>query len=143
MNKENMFSWSPIIAALSGILGTILGALIVHITSLWREREKKNAEVRIEYLIDSWMKIEKASNTSFLDEKERKEVYENLESSIARIMILGNKIEIEAASKFANELANGNNKSVNELLDTLMNSLRSRLDLEEVGRLQLFFRMRR
>jgi hypothetical protein len=112
---------------------------------LWRrEAEKKTADIRIEYLIDCWTKIERAANLGEKPSKDKLEKsYDELEQAVAKVILLGDPSEVDAAKLFARDLAAGSNASVDKLLNALRDSLREKLELPKAGALDLFFRMRR
>lgn len=138
----------PLIAAVIGFCSAIVGGVVVafanHVMTLKRERERKTTDVRIEYLIESWAKIERASYVSDSASKDqRNKFYDDLEQAVAKIILLGDVKEVDAAKKFARDLAAGSNASANELLNSLRDSLREKLKLERASALDLFFRMQR
>lgn len=133
---------------LLSLVSAIVGGLVVAFANHWmtqkREMEKKTTDVRVEYLIDCWMKIERAASMNSHSSKDYKnKCYDDLETAIAKITLLGDPGEVEAAKKFARDLAANSNASVNELLNSLRNSLRVKLGIAPAGALDLFFRMRR
>jgi hypothetical protein len=129
---------------LSAIVGGLIVAVANHLMARRRELEKKTTDIRIDYLIDCWMKIERAAFVGpEVETAERSARYDALEESVAKIILLGNAAEVTAAKKFARELAHGSNASVMELLNSLRDSLRKRLELDPAGPLDLFFRMQR
>ncbi len=134
--------------ALLSLASAIIGGLVVAFANHWmsrrRELEKKATDVRVEYLIDCWMKVERASLIgSDVENSEKQKRLDDLEQAVAKIILLGDVREVEAAKKFARELSEGSNASVNGLLNSLRDSLRERLGLEQAGALDLFFRMHR
>lgn len=132
---------------LSGIVGVcsaLLAVFATHWTAKRRELEKKTTDIRIEYLIDCWIKIERAANVpKSVGRDQKNKFYDDLEQALAKIILLGDPSEVEAAKKFARDMAAGSNASVNDLLNSLRRSLREKLKLEQVGALDLFFRMQR
>lgn len=128
----------------SSVFGGLVVAIVNHIMTRRRERDRKLADIRIEHLIKCWKQIERAA---FVGDdatvSERNKRYDELEDAIASIMLLGGKREVEAASHFAVALADSSNNSANGLLNSLRDSLRAELKLEPVASLSLFFRMRR
>jgi uncharacterized protein YigA (DUF484 family) len=129
----------------SSVIGGLAVALVNHLMTRRRERDKKLAEARIEQLIRSWKQIERASNTEKVtDRAELDRRYDELEQAIASIVLLGAKREVGAARKLAVALTEGADRSANELLQLLRDSLRAELELEPVEGLgHLYIRMHR
>ena len=135
---------STLLALLSAVTGGLIVAFANHQMTRRRELEKKSSELNIEFLIDCWTKIDRAARIGDdVPIEEINERYSNLEMAIARIMLIGNKKEIEAAKLFAVNLASGQNRNADDLLNSLRDSLRQRLGLERTEALGLFFRMQR
>ena len=105
---------------------TIAGWYIVHLFATKRDRKNKQKELRINYLIEAWRKLEYASN--------RKDVnaVEYVEKPIADIQLFGTKKQIELAIKIANELATTRGTNLIELLTELRQDLRRELNLEKI-----------
>ncbi len=102
------------------------GWYIVHLFATKRDRKNKQKELRINYLIEAWRKLEYASN--------RKDVnaVEYVEKPIADIQLFGTKKQIELAIKIANELAETRGTNLIELLTELRQDLRRELNLEKI-----------
>lgn len=64
---------------------TIFGWYIVHIFASRRDRKNKQKELRINYLIEAWRKLEYTSNRKEID------LIEYLEKPIADIKLFGTK----------------------------------------------------
>jgi hypothetical protein len=129
---------------ISGIVGGLIVAAFNHWLTRKHENEKNCFDLNIEYLIDRWIKIEHASLMSqHVSLEIRACRLDDLEHAIARIFLIRNSKELDAAKAFAKSLAADTNSLVNKLLDSLRDSLCERLELEPVGRLDLFLSMRR
>jgi hypothetical protein len=137
---------SPIIISLlSSIVGGLIVAFVNHAMTRRREHEKKLADLRIQHLIDSWRKIEKASaiDHSPASKDRKNSPYDGLEDAVASIMLLGTEKEVELARKFSRELAEKSTSSADELLNALRASLRVELGLKSVTEMNVFLRMSR
>ena len=136
-------------AVILSLTSSVIGGLVVALASHWmtkrRDLEKKLVDIRVEQLVSSWTKIERASvvNHGDIAAEEKKRRYDDLEIAVASIMLLGDAREIEAAKSFAFEMAKGSGASVYELLNALRDSLRRQFKLEPVSGMDVFFRMRR
>ncbi|WP_268846595.1 hypothetical protein [Flavobacterium aestivum] len=107
-------------------LVTIFGWYIVHLFSAKRDRKNKQRELRVNYLIEAWRKLEYASNRKGVDAKEY------VEKPIADIQLFGTKKQIELTIKIANELAEKNGTNLIELLTELRQDLRKELNLQQI-----------
>jgi hypothetical protein len=137
---------SPIIISLlSSIIGGVIVAFANHAMTRRKEHEKKLADLRIQHLIDSWRKIEKASvvDSSPSSQDRKNALYDGLEDATASIMLLGTENEVELARKFSKELAAKRTSSADELLNALRASLRAELGLKSVADMNIFLRMSR
>lgn len=113
---------------------TVIGWIVVYIFAIRQNTQIKKKEVTIEYLIQAWGKLEKASNRN--DNRYNTEI----ETAIADIQLFGTKRQIELAQKFAEEIARNKESSTLELLVLLREDLRKELKLERVPRKFKFLR---
>ena len=137
---------SPIVLSLlSSIAGGLIVAFVNHAMTRRREHERKLTDLRIQNLIDSWRKIEKASavDHSPSARDKRNSLYDGLEDAVASIMLLGTEKEVELARQFSRELAEKRTSSADELLNALRSSLRAELGLKGVADMNVFLRMSR
>ena len=139
MNIETVAS-----SFLSAIVGGIIVAIVSHFLTKKREYQKKISETRLEYLVDSWLKIEKAALSPIdATADELNESRRNFDSAYAKVLLLGTKSEIEAANKCGDGLSSGDPEAIHFLLNSLRRSLRKEIGLEDVSGLKTFFRLRR
>ena len=113
---------------------TVIGWIVVYIFAIRQNTQIKKKEVTIEYLIQAWGKLEKASNRK--DNRYNTEI----ETAIADIQLFGTKRQIELAQQFAEEMARNKESSTLELLVLLREDLRKELKLERVPRKFKFLR---
>lgn len=107
---------------------TVIGWIVVYILAIRQNTQIKKKEVTIEYLIQAWGKLEKASNRK--DNRYNTEI----ETAIADIQLFGTKQQIELAQQFAEEIARNKESSALELLILLRENLRKELKLEKAPR---------
>ena len=91
---------------------TIFGWYILHKLAKKREQENKKKELRIDYLIDAWQKIEYASNRDINE----KEFIEYVEKPIASIQLFGTLAQINLAQKIADEMGKNGTASLDSIL---------------------------
>jgi hypothetical protein len=106
----------------------IIGWFIAHWLSSKRDQENKRRDLRVQYLIEAWRKLENASNR-----------YDNtqladLETAIADIQLFGSPKQIDLAIQFVENFVNTKTGSLDELLNELRQSLRNELNLEAVSK---------
>ena len=105
---------------------TVIGWIVVYIFAIRQNTQIKKKEVTIEYLIQAWGKLEKASNRK--DNRYNTEI----ETAIADIQLFGTNRQIELAQQFAEEIARNKESSALDLLVLLREDLRKELKLERV-----------
>ena len=113
---------------------TVIGWIVVYILAIRQNTQIKKKEVTIEYLIQAWGKLEKASNRK--DNRYNTEI----ETAIADIQLFGTNRQIELAQQFAEEIARNKESSALDLLVLLGEDLRKELKLESVPRKFKFLR---
>jgi hypothetical protein len=110
-----------IVPIISAAFGLILG----HWLSLRRDFENKKREIRINYLIEAYRKLERgaipiAKNFNKGD----------FESAIADIQMLGNPEQVNIAYEFARKASQGDGSQLQELLENLRMELRKELSIK-------------
>ena len=111
-----------------------IGWIVVYIFAIRQNTQIKKKEVTIEYLIQAWGKLEKASNRK--DNRYNTEI----ETAIADIQLFGTNRQIELAQQFAEEIARNKESSALDLLVLLREDLRKELKLERVPKKFKFVR---
>lgn len=105
---------------------TILGWYIIYRFDKYRDTENKKKDMRIDYLINAWRKLEYAAA------RDKYDVIEHLEKPVADIQLFGTKKQIELTMKLANSIINKEQDNLSELLTELRNDLRKELNLEKI-----------
>lgn len=113
---------------------TVIGWIVVYIFAIRQNTQIKKKEVTIEYLIQAWGKLEKASNRK--DNRYNTEI----ETAIADIQLFGTNRQFELAQQFAEEIARNKESSALDLLVLLREDLRKELKLERVPKKFKFVR---
>jgi hypothetical protein len=112
---------------------TIVGWYIAHQIAVRRDRLAKKRDLRVQYLIDAYRKLESVTARKVLTDDERKDIIKNLESAIADIQLFGSSTHIKYAYEFTQELKTNMEPSLTPLLTALRNDLRSELNLSKPG----------
>lgn len=105
---------------------TMLGWFFLHSLTKQRDKHNKQKDLRINYLIEAWRKLEHAANRKNVD------TLEYLEKPIADIQLFGTKKQIEMVQALAKEIVETENANLTELLTELRQDLRKELNLEKV-----------
>jgi hypothetical protein len=118
----------PVITAILGLIGG-------HFFSNKRESEKRRKEMRIEYLVDAFRKLERGSSPTANDYSDG-----DFESAISDIQLLGNGKQVLLAHKFCEAASSGDGNLLQDLLENIRFELRAELALpkEELPRITPF-----
>ena len=103
----------------------VLGWFAAHQFNVYRDNKNKRRDIRIQYLLDAYRRLEGASNRPEAD----KETQDSFESAVADIQLLGKKDQIDSLMHFLHEFNNGGT-SINPLLELLRAHLRDELGLK-------------
>ncbi len=114
---------------------TIIGWIVVYILAFRKNTRIKKKDITINYLIEAWRKLEKASNR--VDDKYLHEI----ETAIADIQLFGTRKQIELAQQFSEKFAKERQGSTLELLTLLREDLRKELNLEKAPKKFRFLRI--
>ena len=109
-------------------LVAIVGWYAAHRLSATRDRANKRRELRVQYLIEAYRRLENASNRPSL-----KAVVSEFEKAIADIQLFGTPRQVALAQEFAVGFARAGTHSLDPLMNDLRSSLRAELDLEPVS----------
>lgn len=105
----------------------IIGGLVAHWLTVWRDKKNKRKEQRIQYLIEAYRRLSKASHHPKLYE-----IADEIQSAIHDIQLFGNESQIKLAKRFAFELADNKVANLDELFNELRDDLRDELKLPKV-----------
>ncbi|MGC2457045.1 MAG: hypothetical protein WA435_03510 [Gallionellaceae bacterium] len=104
----------------------ILGWFAAHQFNVYRDRANKRRDLRVQYLLEAYRRLEFAANRP----EAGKEEQDKFESALADIQLLGTEQQIEELMKFLAEF-NSSVASINPLLELLRSHLRRELKLEK------------
>lgn len=117
---------TPAIAVAISAAIVITGWWVVHHLSAKRDRKAKLRDLRTEYLLATYRRLENASNRPVSSPEDARAI----ESAVADVFLMGNAEQIEAAKKFCEGVQNDGGASVLPLIKLLRNDLRMELGLE-------------
>jgi len=102
-----------------------LGWFVGYLTTVRRDRLSKKRDLRTQYLLDAYRRLEGAANRREPKEDDEKA----LESAVADIQLLGSPEQVHLARQFALEFAGAGQASLDQLLEALRLDLRKELAL--------------
>src|SRR5258706_11083029 len=118
---------NEIIAASIGAIASVVVWYLSKRDLAKKERENKRREIRLNFLIDAYRRLESAGNRPIPPESE---YARNIESAIADIQLFGSQRQVELAQIVAKTLAEMGETSFDEILNELRNDLRKELELD-------------
>jgi hypothetical protein len=125
-----------VLAALIGAAVIVVGWRVEHRRETERDRTAKRHDLRVQFLIDAYRRLEYVSNR-----EPSPECAAEMERAIADIQLFGSPPHVAMAQSFATEFASKRTASLDSLLAQLRQSLRHELRLEPVPDRVLFLRM--
>lgn len=108
---------------------TVLLAFFAYWSTLKRDRLSKKRDLRTQYLIEAYRRLESAGNCS----DQTPEVARSLESAVADIQLFGSREQVTLSRAFALEFSANGHASLDALLESLRTDLRNELDLGDAG----------
>ena len=121
-------------AIVIGVLVAVVGWLV----NEYFARRSVRRNLRIEYLLSAYRRLENASNRHMNDAHETA-----LEEAISDIQLLGSRPQVEMATAFARQFAADQRADTEPLLEHLRASLRQELQLEAVPPKRMWLRITR
>ena len=119
--------WQFFIQLLITIIVVIAGWFVVHLLTANRDRVNKHRDIRMDYLITAYQRLENA-----VHRKQESKYFRDMESSVADIQLFGNESQIEQVKIFLKEFEEKGLGSVDDLLNNLRDELREELNLSKV-----------
>ena len=110
------------------LFSAILGGLLVHFLTIYRDRTNKRRDQRIGYLIEAYRCLESCANrNSGFD-------LTKIEPAIADIQLFGSSTQVKLVQEFIFEFERKKNGSLDGLLENLRTDLRNELRLPSVDK---------
>lgn len=124
---KDLVPWFPLGGPVLAALVAIIGWGVTHHQSIIKARNAKQHDMRIQFLLEAYRRLESAANRPEAGKYEQ----DKFESALADIQLLGTKSQIDELMQFLNEWnSGGGGASINPLLELLRVHLRKELDLE-------------
>lgn len=124
-------NWPLLISLLTTAGVAILGWYIVHALNARRDRNNKRREVRVQYLIEAYRRLEAGVGRGSIDSS--REFARGFESAIADIQLFGTDDQVQIAKNMATTISTRREgASVEPLLLSLRDALRAELGLGKI-----------
>jgi len=130
---------NALVAACSALMGAGVAALgwrVAHRHDMTRDQLAKRREMRLQFLIDAYRRLEFVSNRPISPGTS-----EEFERAIADIQLFGSASQVALARQFALEFARDGTAPLDPLLSMLREDLRQELLLEKVPERITYLRM--
>ena len=126
MTANPLVRWDLLIPLLISTFLAIVGWFIVHLLNSKRDRINKKRDLKVQYLLEAYRKLETASN------RKDNSRLRDLESAVADIQLFGNARQIQLAQNFARDFCTTKSAELSDLLGELRQDIRKELSLELV-----------
>lgn len=125
---DTLIPWLPLFGPALAAFVVIVGWGVSHRLSITKDQDAKQREMRIQFLLEAYRRLESAANRP----EAGKEEQDKFESALADIQLLGTKPQVEELMRFLAEWNSAGGKaSINPLLELLRTHLREELHLEK------------
>ncbi|MEC5385562.1 hypothetical protein VVD49_07490 [Uliginosibacterium sp. H3] len=103
----------------------IVGWFAAHQFNVYRDIQNKRRDLRIQFLLDAYRRLESAANRA----KQTEDQKQAFESAVADIQLLGTTAQVEATITYLQKHAAGSGAKIDEVLRLLRKDLRRELGL--------------
>lgn len=104
----------------------VIGWFAAHQFNVYRDRQNKRRDLRVEFLLDAYRRLESAANR-----KEKTEAQKlAFESAVADIQLLGTPEQVAAVLNYLHRHAAGGGAQIDEVLRLLRQDLRNEIGLK-------------
>jgi hypothetical protein len=123
---NTLIPWLSLVGPALAAFVAIVGWGVAHRLSITKDQNAKQREMRIQFLLEAYRRLESAANRP----EAGKEEQDKFESALADIQLLGTKQQVEELMRFLAEWNSaGGSASINPLLELLRTHLREELHL--------------
>jgi len=128
-----MLNWLTLtLAPLVAVMGWFVG----HQFNVYRDRLNKRRDLRVQYLLEAYRRLESAANR---DHKTEEQAIQ-FESAVADIQLLGTHKQIDATTKYLRRHASEGGGNIDEVLRLLRDDLRNELKIPPLVDCPIIFR---
>ncbi|WP_141715346.1 hypothetical protein [Burkholderia ubonensis] len=103
----------------------VAGWFAAHQFNVHRDRQNKRRDLRIQFLLDAYRRLESAANRDGMTEEQKLE----FESAVADIQLLGTREQVAATVTYLRQHASGAGAQIDSVLQLLRKDLREELGL--------------
>jgi hypothetical protein len=128
-----------LLTILTSVVLAFLGSLLAYVTTIRRDRVAKRRDLRTQYLLEAYRRLEGAGNRA----EPSTDAVKALESAVADIQLLGSVEQAVIARAFALEFAKNGTAPLDPLLESLRSDLRKELSLPAVKEGIVYLRIAR
>ncbi len=107
-------------------LVAVIGWFVAHQFNAYRDRLNKRTELRIQFLLDAYRRLEASANRDNQSEEQKKA----FESAIADIQLLGTPEQVNATVKYLRQHAAHGSAQIDSVLKLLHKDLRKEIGLK-------------
>ena len=120
-------------------LVAVVGWFAAHQFNVYRDRQNKRRDLRVQFLLDAYRRLESAANRPMKTEEQTLA----FESAVADIQLLGTAEQVSATIDYLREHASGDGAQIDEVLRLLRNDLRKEIGLPGKVENAFVFRFKR
>jgi hypothetical protein len=117
----------------------VIGWFAAHQFNVYRDRQNKRRDLRIQFLLDAYRRLESAANR----EAKTEEQLLAFESAVADIQLLGTQEQVAATVQYLQQHASGAGAQIDPVLRLLRSDLRKETGLWEEVENAVVFRFTR
>ena len=117
----------------------VVGWLAGHQFNVYRDRQNKRRDLRIQFLLDAYRRLESTANRETKTEEQKL----SFESAVADIQLLGTPQQVAATVRYLRTHGAGGDAKMDEVLGLLRSDLRCEVGLPGEVEKALIFRFRR
>jgi len=128
----------PLLQVFVSAFVALLVVALGHAFTLWRDRQNRRQEQRIDYLVSVYRAFSKANHHPQLYE-----VAEDLEQAVVDVQLFGTPNQVALVRRFATDLGTAQTAEMDELLVELRDSLRAELGAAPIAGRHLWLRVGR
>lgn len=103
----------------------VIGWVVAHQFNVYRDRQNKRRDLRVEFLLDAYRRLESAANREGKTEAQKLA----FESAVADIQLLGTPEQVAAVVNYLHRHAAGGGAQIDEVLRLLRQDLRKEIGL--------------
>lgn len=122
--------WQQLLPVIAGMVIAVAGWVVGYYSGSARDREAKRPEIRVQYLIEAYRRLEYATDRPMLKPEDLLDYGHDVEKALGDIQLFGTEEQVELAKGVVASMnATGGNAETITLLNALRSDLRQELKL--------------